>query len=239
MNIAIIGYGKMGKMIEQIALQRNHHIVLKLTSKDKWDYHTLLTHQADVAIEFTNPDTVVKNIYTCFKAQIPVVVGTTGWYQHLEEVKNYCIQNKHTLLYASNFSIGVNLLFKINDYVASLMKNYDQYEVNIVEVHHHQKKDAPSGTAISLAQQILSHHPKKNKWTLHKQIADAQNHLFISARRISDEKGYHSVIYQSDIDTIQLVHHAYSRKGFAIGAVLAAEFVKNKTGVFEMKDVLG
>lgn len=234
MNIAIIGYGKMGKIIEEIALQRKHNVVLKLTSKDKWNASTLSHHKVDVAIEFTTPHSAVSNILQCFDANVPVVVGTTGWYEHLDKVKKICLEKNQTLLYASNFSIGVNLFFKINDYVASLLSKYNAYDVNVLEVHHSQKKDAPSGTAISIANQLLTHYLQKNKWSLKKE----KDSIFISARRIDDEKGYHAVHYQSDVDSIQITHQAYSRKGFALGAVLAAEFLKNKNGIFQMKDVL-
>lgn len=234
MNIAIIGYGKMGKIIEEIALQRKHNIVLKLTSKDKWNASTLSQHKIDVAIEFTTPHSAVSNILQCFDANVPVVVGTTGWYEHLDKVKKICLEKNQTLLYASNFSIGVNLFFKINDYVASLLSKYNDYDVNVLEVHHSQKKDAPSGTAISIANQLLTHYLQKNKWSL----KEEKDSIFISARRIDDEKGYHAVHYQSDVDSIQITHQAYSRKGFALGAVLAAEFLKNKKGIFQMKDVL-
>lgn len=234
MNIAIIGYGKMGKMIEEIALQRGHRVVLKLTSKDHWNTDTLKDAHTNVAIEFTHPHAAAENIRKCFQANVPVVVGTTGWYDHLDEIKNLCIQNHQSLLYASNFSIGVNLFFKINQYVAELMCQYPDYKVSMVEAHHTQKKDAPSGTAISIANQILKHYPGKKQWSLN--LNDQA--LYINVHRAGDEKGFHSVHYQSEIDEIQISHHAYSRKGFAFGAVLAAEFLKDKKGVFEMKDVL-
>ena len=234
MNILLIGYGKMGKMIDELAQQRGHHIVGRLTSKDKWNKETLLQLKPDVAIEFTHPEAAVNNILQCFEANVPVVVGTTGWYRHLDKITSLCIEKNQSLLYASNFSIGVNLFFKINDYVASLLKNYPEYNVSIMEAHHTQKKDAPSGTAISIAEQILNHYPFKKHWSINKE----NDALYISARRCGDEKGYHSVIYQSAIDEIQLSHHAFSRKGFALGAILAAEFLKDKKGVFQMKDVL-
>ena len=234
MNILLIGYGKMGKMIDELAQQRGHHIVGRLTSKDKWNEETLLQLKPDVAIEFTHPEAAVNNILQCFEANVPVVVGTTGWYQHLDKITSLCIEKNQSLLYASNFSIGVNLFFKINDYVASLLKKYPEYNVSIMEAHHTQKKDAPSGTAISIAEQILHHYPFKKHWS----INEENDALYISVRRCGDEKGYHSVIYQSAIDEIQLSHHAFSRKGFAIGAILAAEFLKDKKGVFQMKDVL-
>lgn len=235
MNLAIIGYGKMGKMIENTALKREHNIVLKLTSKDQWNAQTLKKYPIDVAIEFTHPDAVVENIKKCFDAHIPIVVGTTGWYQHLNEIKKICIEKNQSLLYASNFSIGVNLFFKINEYVARLMSQYNTYKIQMLEVHHTQKKDAPSGTAISIAEQILKHHSQLEKWTLQKMD---NHHLYIDVNRTDDEKGYHSVKYESNIDCIELSHHAYSREGFALGAVLAAEFLKNKKGIFTMQDVL-
>ncbi len=234
MNIAIIGYGKMGKMIEEVAISRKHAIALKFTSKDHWDSNTLKNANAEVAIEFTQPQAAVDNIKKCFEANIPVVVGTTGWYEHLNEIKSLCIKNNQSLLYASNFSIGVNLFFKVNELVASLLKHYPEYDVSMIEVHHTQKKDAPSGTAITLAEQILQHYPPKRPWSLQKRDTS----LFIQANRAGDEKGFHQITYQSVIDEISISHHAYSRKGFALGAVLAAEFIKGKKGVFQMKDVL-
>lgn len=234
MNILIIGYGKMGKIIDELAQQRGHNILARLTSKDKWNKDTLLQLKPDVAIEFTHPESAVNNILQCFEANIPVVVGTTGWYQHLNTIISLCKQKNQSLLYAPNFSIGVNLFFKINDYVASLLKKYPEYNVSIIEAHHTQKKDAPSGTAISIAEQILNYYPSKKNWSIDKK----NESLHISVRRSGDEKGYHSVIYQSAIDEIQLSHHAFSRKGFALGAILAAEFLKDKKGVFQMKDVL-
>lgn len=234
MNIALIGYGKMGKIIEEIAKERQHTIVLKLQSKDTWNAHTLIQSKADVAIEFTNPESAKNNILQCFDANIPVVVGTTGWYNLLDEIKKICSEKNQTLLYASNFSIGVNLFFKINEYIAQLMSKHADYSVSLTEAHHTEKKDAPSGTAISIAQSILQYYPEKSNWSL----SPEKNKLHISARRCGDEKGYHAVYYKSTMDEIQLSHHAYSRKGFALGAVLAAEFIQNKKGCFTMQDVL-
>ncbi len=234
MNIALIGYGKMGKVIEEVAIRKGHQIALKLTSKDVWDKDTLVNHSTDVAIEFTQPSVVTKNILTCFDANVPVVVGTTGWYQGVNEISQTCIEKNQAMLYASNFSIGVNLFFKINEMVAALMNKYNEYEVSVTEVHHVHKKDAPSGTAISIAEGILKYYPKKIQWRLDSN----KDGLWIRARRVGDEKGYHSVCYQSEVDSIQIDHQAHSRKGFAIGAVLAAEYIKGKNGVFQMKDVL-
>ncbi|MCX7728532.1 MAG: 4-hydroxy-tetrahydrodipicolinate reductase [Bacteroidia bacterium] len=234
MNLALIGYGKMGKMIETIALERKHHVVLRLTSKDKWDSVALRHSKTDVAIEFTHPGSAYDNILQCFDANVPVVVGTTGWYQHFDDIQNKCLQKNGSLLYATNFSIGVNLFFKINELVAQLMNKYNSYDVQMLEVHHTQKKDAPSGTAISIAEQIIKQYPNKKNWNLNLH----KNDLYIDVHRAGDEKGFHSVCYQSDVDAIEITHHAYSRKGFALGAVLAAEFLKDKKGIFTMKDVL-
>lgn len=234
MHIAIIGYGKMGKMIEQIAIQRHHNIAIKLSSKDHWNADILKKSNADVAIEFTAPHAAVENIKKCFDANIPVVVGTTGWYQHLEEIQQICLSKNQSLLYASNFSIGVNLFLQINEIVANILSKHTNYNVQLLETHHTQKKDAPSGTAITIAEQILKYYPEKKQWSLSKN----NSALFIQANRCDDEKGYHAVCYQSDIDAIEISHHAYSRKGFALGAVIAAEFLQYKKGIFTMKDVL-
>lgn len=234
MNIAIIGYGKMGKIIEIIALKRHHKIVLKVTSKDKLDATVLKNSNADVAIEFTQPTAVVKNILTCFEANIPIVVGTTGWNEQFQHISNICKEKNQTLLYASNFSIGVNLFFKLNDYFAQLMKKFNEYDVQMTEVHHTAKKDAPSGTAVTIAEQILKHYPQKHSWSLNQD----DNTLYINAHRVGDEKGFHAVHYLSEIDELQISHHAYSRNGFALGAVLAAEYIKDKKGVISFNEVL-
>ncbi|MEO6489852.1 MAG: 4-hydroxy-tetrahydrodipicolinate reductase [Ferruginibacter sp.] len=237
MKIAIIGYGKMGKAIEQISIEKGHQVILKITSKNKHDITVSNLQQADVAIEFTNPGNAVSNIYACIDAGIPVVCGSTGWLDGLEKVSDYCIANNGTLLYASNFSIGVNIFFELNKRLAELMADQAGYDVSIVEVHHKEKKDSPSGTAIILAEQLINKIQGKSQWVnLPSKNADD---LFISSLRIDNAPGTHTVSYTSEIDDITITHNAHNRKGFAFGAVLAAEFLNEKKGVFNMKDVLG
>ncbi|MFN4234336.1 MAG: 4-hydroxy-tetrahydrodipicolinate reductase [Bacteroidia bacterium] len=235
MKIALIGYGKMGKEIEQIALSRGHEVVLKISLDNIEDCNSENLKKADVAIEFTAPHAALQNMYRCFEAAVPVVVGTTGWYKHLEEVKKECKKYNATLLYASNFSIGVNLFFALNKKLAQLMAPYRQYDVTIEEIHHTQKLDAPSGTAITLANDIIAFHPTKKQWSLEKN--DKEN-LYIKAKRIDPCPGTHSIKYSSDIDDIEIIHTAHNRKGFATGAVLAAEWLVGKNGIFTMNDVL-
>ena len=235
MKIALIGYGKMGKEIEQIALSRGHEVVLKISVDNLDDFTKENLKQADVAIEFTAPDAALQNMYICFEAGVPVVVGTTGWNKFLDEVKNKCYQHNAALLYASNFSVGVNLFFALNKRLAELMAPYNQYEVIMEEIHHTHKLDAPSGTAITLANDILSAHPTKKQWSLEK--SDSEN-LFINVKRIDPVPGTHSIKYSSEIDDIEIIHTAHNRKGFATGAVIAAEWLVGKKGVFTMNDVL-
>ena len=236
MKIALIGYGKMGQAIEQIALRRGHEIVLKV------DHHNLeqladgSLATADVAIEFTRPDAALGNITACFKAKVPVVCGTTGWNEQLLEAHRLCKELNGALLQSSNFSIGVNIFFEVNKKLAALMQQQPAYDVTIEEVHHTQKKDAPSGTAITIAEQILHEMDRKKSWALNSSKPDE---ISITALREEGVPGTHTVTYNSSIDRIDLVHTAHSREGFALGAVLAAEFVKGKTGVFSMSDVLG
>lgn len=235
MKIALIGYGKMGKEIEQIALSRGHEVVLKISVDNLLDFTNENLRKADVAIEFTAPNAAVQNMYKCFEAGMPVVVGTTGWNKHLDEVKNKCYQHNAALLYASNFSVGVNLFFALNKRLAELMAPYSQYDVTIEEIHHTQKLDAPSGTAISLANDIIAIHPTKKQSSLEKN--DKEN-LFINAKRINNVPGTHIIKYSSEIDDIEIIHTAHNRKGFATGAVIAAEWLLGKKGVFTMNDVL-
>jgi 4-hydroxy-tetrahydrodipicolinate reductase len=235
MKIALIGYGKMGKEIEQIAISRGHEIVLKINSNNLQEFTVENLKKADVAIEFTIPNAVLKNIYACFDAGVPIVVGTTAWNSYLDEVKNYCKQKNASLLYASNFSIGVNLFFALNKKLAQLMAPYKEYDVMMEEIHHTQKLDAPSGTAISLANDILAIHPTKKKWSLDK--SDEQT-LLIKAKRIDPCPGTHIIKYSSEIDDIEIIHTAHNRKGFATGAVIAAEWLIGKKGVYTMNDVL-
>ena len=230
MKIALLGYGKMGKTIERIATERGHEIVLKITeSIEKEDLSI-----ADVAIDFSVPKAAYKNISYCIKKQLPVISGTTGWLSDYEKTVELCEKENSAFLYASNFSIGVNLFFELNQKLAALMDNFKEYSVEIEEIHHTQKLDAPSGTAITLAQQIIANSSKKG-WQLD---AAGEDEIPVIAKREEDVPGTHSVLYKSKVDSIEIKHVANSREGFALGAVIAAEWIKDKTGVFTMKDVL-
>ena len=237
MKIAIIGYGKMGKAIEEIAIAKGHEIVLKIDLSNTSDFTKENVQKANVAIEFTGPHTAFENITKCIQWGVPVISGSTGWLAHFEKAKKFCEEKKGCLIYASNFSIGVNLFFEINKQLAALMDPYNNYDVAMTEIHHTEKKDAPSGTAISLAEQILANIGRKNKWV---NVASAEgSDLVIKSERIDPAPGTHSVTYESPIDSIEITHTAHTRKGFAGGAVLAAEFANQKMGIFTMKDVLG
>jgi 4-hydroxy-tetrahydrodipicolinate reductase len=237
MKIALIGYGKMGRAIEEIAVQRGHSIVLK-TSIDNLEDNTVENiRRADLAIEFTGPDSAYENILLCLRAGVPVVSGSTGWLDKYEEIKQYCLKEDKTFLYASNFSVGVNIFFEVNKRLAELMAPHAGYDVQITETHHTEKRDAPSGTAISLAGQILEKIHRKKNWVNHN--SDNLEELAILSRRIDPAPGTHEVRYHSTIDDIEITHTAHNRKGFATGAVLAAEYIRDKKGVFQMKDVLG
>jgi 4-hydroxy-tetrahydrodipicolinate reductase len=237
MKIALIGYGKMGKSIEEIALSKGHEIVLKIDASNTSDFTKENIQKADVAIEFTGPHTAYENISKCIQWAVPVVCGSTGWLEHFEKAKKLCEENKGCLLYASNFSIGVNLFFEINKQVAALMEPYENYDVTMTETHHTEKKDAPSGTAISLAEQILAQIGRKKKWV--NDSSSEASDLIIRSERIDPAPGTHTVSYESAIDSIEITHTAHTRKGFAGGALLAAEFANQKIGIFTMKDVLG
>jgi 4-hydroxy-tetrahydrodipicolinate reductase len=237
MKIALIGYGKMGKAIEAVALEKGHQIVFKIDVSNAGDFTQALADQADVAIEFTGPHSAVQNILKCIDYGLPVVSGSTGWLEAWDKVEAACNTKKSTLVYSSNYSIGVNLFFEINKQLAKLMDPYLNYEVSMKEIHHTEKKDAPSGTAISLAEQIIANIGRKDSW-----VNDGERHanqINIQSERIDPAPGTHTVAYSSSIDTIEITHTAHTRQGFATGAVLAAEFVANKKGVFTMKDVLG
>jgi 4-hydroxy-tetrahydrodipicolinate reductase len=237
MKIALIGYGKMGKAIEEIALSKGHEIVLKIDANNTSDFTKENIQKADVAIEFTGPHTAFENISKCIQWGVPVVSGSTGWLDNFEKAKKLCEENKGCLLYASNFSIGVNLFFEINKQVAALMEPYDNYNISMTETHHTEKKDAPSGTAISLAEQILAQIGRKKKWV--NETSSEASDLIIRSERIDPAPGTHTVSYDSPIDSIEITHTAHTRKGFASGALLAAEFANQKMGIFTMKDVLG
>jgi 4-hydroxy-tetrahydrodipicolinate reductase len=237
MNIALIGYGKMGKAIEEIALGKGHEIVLKIDMDNAADLNKENISKADVAIEFTGPHSAFDNVMKCIGLGIPVVCGSTGWLDKWNEAKQYCEQQNGTLIYASNYSIGVNLFFELNTRLAMLMKDYPSYDVSMEEIHHTQKKDAPSGTAITLAEQILQNHPSKKQWVNEATGNDAE--LAIISERIDPAPGTHKIKYSSPVDDIEIIHTAHNRIGFAGGAVLAAEFAAGKKGIFGMKDVLG
>lgn len=236
MKIALFGYGKMGKEIEQIALQRKHEVVLKIDEHNISSITKEYLKKCDVAIEFSMPASAISNMNLCFMAGLPVVVGTTGWYDRLEKVKKTCEDLEGCLFYASNFSIGVNVFFKINEQLAKMMNAYPEYNVSMEEVHHVHKLDSPSGTAISLANQITGSFIRKKKWVNAK--TEKREELEIISKRIDEVPGTHTVKYFSGIDDIEIMHKAHNRKGFAMGAVLAAEFVKGKTGVFGMNDLM-
>ncbi len=227
----------MGHAIEETAIQKGHEIVLRIGTKNAGDFTAETIKQADVAIEFTNPHSAAGNIKKCLDAGVAVVCGSTGWLAQLEEITNYCIQKNGTFLYTSNFSIGVNIFFELNTYLAKMMAPHKGYDVALEEIHHTQKKDAPSGTAITLAEGVLRHITGKKQWVNH--ISDNVAELEIISERIDPAPGTHKVKYTSEIDDIEIIHTAHNRKGFAGGAVLAAEFVFDKKGIFSMKDVLG
>jgi 4-hydroxy-tetrahydrodipicolinate reductase len=244
MKIALLGYGKMGKIIEKIATDRKHEIVLKIDNNNLDELTTENLQKADVAIEFTMPGSVLSNIQICFAAGVPVVVGTTGWYDELENVKQQCEANNSTLLYATNFSVGVNIFFHINKMLAKLMNNYPYYDVQVEEIHHTQKLDSPSGTAITIAEGIIENIDAKNKWSnvlvTDENTADEnikQNELLIESLRIDSVPGTHTVIYDSEVDSIEFKHTAHNRSGFALGAVLAAEWLKDKKGFHSVQDM--
>ncbi len=236
LRIALIGYGKMGRTIEGIALQRGHDVNLKIDIDSMASFTKENLQNCDVAIEFTGPHSAKDNILKCIDAGIPIVSGSTGWLSDWTEVENFCTEKNGTLLYASNFSVGVNLFFELNKKLAELMRGHDDYDVSIIEVHHTQKKDAPSGTAITLAEQILQEIPRKENW-VNEETGNAQELLIISKRE-DPAPGTHAIKYSSAIDDIEIIHTAHSRNGFALGAVLAAEYIHNKKGIFTLKDVL-
>jgi 4-hydroxy-tetrahydrodipicolinate reductase len=236
----------MGKIIEKIATDRKHEIVLKIDYDNLQDLNTENLQLADVAIEFTTPSSVLANIRHCFEAGVPVVVGTTGWYDELPAIKQQCGEGGHSLLYATNFSVGVNIFFHINKVLARLMNNYPYYDVQVEEIHHTQKVDSPSGTAITIAEGIIENLDTKTSWT-NILIADELNNtadenvtneqLLIESHRMDSVPGTHTVIYDSEVDTIELKHTAHNRSGFALGAVLAAEWLQDKKGFYSVNDM--
>ncbi len=236
MNIALIGYGKMGKAIEEIAHDHGHKIVLKITSSNQEALTASNIKLADVAIEFTRPEAALSNIMFCVEHDVPVVCGTTGWLDQLETVKDLLEKKNGSFLFASNFSIGVNIFFELNQHLARLMSKQDQFDVSMEETHHIHKKDAPSGTAITLAEAIIG--AGKKKTFVGEKTGNAEE-LTITSIRKDEVAGTHAITYFSDDDQIEIIHTAHNRKGFAAGAVAAAEFIKDRKGMFSMKDVLG
>ncbi|UQD56249.1 4-hydroxy-tetrahydrodipicolinate reductase [Flavobacterium sp. K5-23] len=230
MKIALLGYGRMGQVIERIALERGHDIVLKKGSHNSFEGLS----NADVAIDFSIPTAAVSNISNCFEANVPVISGTTGWLEHYNEIETLCNEKKGALISSSNFSLGVNIFFELNEYLAKMMSKLDSYSVDMEEIHHTQKLDAPSGTAISLAKGIIENSTYTN-WTL--ETAE-ENQIHIEAKRIENIPGTHTVNYNSIVDSIEIKHTAHNREGFALGAVIAAEWINGKQGIFTMKDVL-
>lgn len=242
MKIALLGYGKMGQIIERFALERGHEVVLKISIDNLEDFTVDNLAKADVAIDFSAPDAAVDNIYKCFDAGVAVIVGTTGWYGKLQEIKNDCLSGNNTLLYGSNFSVGVNLFFHLNKVLAKLMNNYPAYEVQVEEIHHTQKLDAPSGTAMTIAEGIIEEIDRKSEWlneVVGTQIPDVikNEQLLIESHRIENVPGTHTVVYSSEVDEIEIKHTAHSRAGFALGAVIAAEWLQNKQGFYNIADV--
>ncbi|QEM13946.1 MULTISPECIES: 4-hydroxy-tetrahydrodipicolinate reductase [Mucilaginibacter] len=242
MKIALLGYGKMGKIIEKIAISRKHEIVLTIDHETLHDLTPENLQKADVVIEFTTPASVLSNIEHCFNADVPVVIGTTGWYEKLPEVKQQCIDGNKSLLWASNFSVGVNVFFHVNKLLAKVMNRYPYYEVQVEEIHHTQKMDSPSGTAITIAEGIINNTDTKNEWinVLTTDDSDANanvsaNQLLIESLRIDSVPGTHTVIYDSEVDSIEFKHTAHNRNGFALGAVLAAEWLHDKKGFYSVE----
>jgi len=236
MKIALVGYGKMGKEIEKISLERGHEIVLVIDRDNHNDFTKENIQKADVVIEFSTPDTAYDNYIKCIEAKVPVVSGTTGWLDKREKLEEYCKSNNSGFFYASNFSLGVNLFFELNKKLASMMNKFSDYNVEMEEIHHIHKLDAPSGTAITLAEGIIDNIDDKKTWEL--DDASKSDNLKIVAKREGEVPGTHIIKYASDVDEIEIAHRAYSRKGFALGAVVAAEFMKGKSGVFGMKELL-
>jgi len=238
MNIAIVGYGKMGKTIEKIALQRGHKIVMKINNenRDEFTIDNLKIKKVDLAIEFTNPESAFANITTCFEAGVKVVCGSTAWLADWDNAIDSLNKNKGTMIYASNFSVGVNIFFAVNKRLAEIMDSQWDYEVSMKEIHHTEKLDAPSGTAITLAEGISEGMERKSGWTKNREATDK---VHIKSVRVDSAPGTHKIKYASSIDEIDIIHKAKSRDGFAQGAVMAAEFLHNKNGLYTMADVLG
>ena len=242
MKIALIGYGKMGKLLEHFAQERGHEICITIDADNASDIRSERFKEADVAIEFSVPHAALEHIYDAFEADVPIVVGTTGWYDELAAVEQKCRAGNNTLLYASNFSVGVNVFFYVNKVLAKLMNRYPQYDVQVEEIHHTQKLDAPSGTAITIAEGILDGLKRKNTWVnevigQQDDVIAKPNELLIESHRIEEVPGTHTVIYSSEVDELEFKHTAHSRAGFALGAILAAEWLHGKKGFYSIQDM--
>ena len=242
MKIALIGYGKMGKLLERFAQERGHEICITIDADNASDIRSERFKEADVAIEFSVPHAALEHIYDAFEADVPIVVGTTGWYDELAAVEQKCRAGNNTLLYASNFSVGVNVFFYVNKVLARLMNSYPQYDVQVEEIHHTQKLDAPSGTAITIAEGILDGLERKNTWVnevigQQDDVITKPNELLIESHRIEEVPGTHTVIYSSEVDELEFKHTAHSRAGFALGAILAAEWLHGKKGFYSIQDM--
>jgi 4-hydroxy-tetrahydrodipicolinate reductase len=236
MKIALVGYGKMGKEIETIAIERGHQISFRISKENQQELQNINTANTDVAIEFSQPESAYENLKFLLAKQIPVVCGTTGWLEKQTEIENFALENETAFFYASNFSLGVNLFFRLNEFLAKMMNTFPQYQVTMEEIHHTEKKDAPSGTAITLAKGILANYTHKKTWVNHH--SDNTDELEIISKREPHVPGTHTITYSSAEDYIEIKHEARNRKGFALGAVLAAEFVQGKKGVFGMNDLI-
>ena len=236
MKVALIGYGKMGKAIEKILIERGHSVVSVIDIDNQGDFESEAFRNADVAIEFSFPSAAFDNYLKCFAANIPVVAGTTGWLEHLDEIKALCETEGKTFFYAPNYSLGVNIFFAVNEFLAKLMNNFPDYGISISETHHIHKLDAPSGTAIALANDIIKHVDRKKQWTSEK--TNESTGLYIESVREGEIPGIHDVVYESGFDYLQIKHYSKSRAGFALGAVIAAEFTVGKKGFLGMKDLI-
>lgn len=242
MKIVLLGYGKMGQLIERFAVKRGHDVVLIVDEENRREITSADLRSADMAIDFSTPDAALENIELCFEAQLPLVVGTTGWYDKLQEIQQTCQETNQSLLYGSNFSIGVNVFFHVNRMLAKALNPYKQYDVQVEEIHHIHKLDAPSGTAITIAEGIIEHSDQKEKWVYSVEgdgegVIPKANELLIESLRIEEVPGTHTVLYSSEVDQIEFKHTAHSREGFALGAVIAAEWLLGKKGFFQVTEM--
>lgn len=242
MKIVLLGYGKMGQLIERFAMKRGHEVVLIVDEQNRDSISSEDLEDADIAIDFSTPHAALENISLCFESNLPLVVGTTGWYDHLDEVKATCLEAGQSLLYGSNFSIGVNIFFHINKLLAKAINPYKQYDVQVEEIHHIHKLDAPSGTAITIAEGILENNEDKSSWVNSvegsgEEVIPKANELLIESLRIEEVPGTHTVLYSSEVDQIEFKHTAHSREGFALGAVIAAEWLFGKKGFYQVTEM--